>query len=142
MNVRKGTLALTVVLALALAWPQAGFAGERQWAAAGKVLTGVLVASLLAPLLVQPAPAAVYTPPPVYVAPPPAYCAPPPVVYYTPPVYVAPRPVYYVAPPVWRGTVIYYRSGYGGRDCRGGSDWRSRGGSHGPNRSGGNSRHR
>jgi hypothetical protein len=124
MNARRMTVGLTVVLALALAWPRAGFAGERQWATAGKVLTGVFVAGLLAPILVQPAPATVYTPPPVYCAPPPVYYVPPPVYYYAPP------PVY-CAPPVWGRTVFYYSSSRGGGcgPCDvGRPDWRSNGG--------------
>ena len=140
MKRSTGMVSLTLALALAVAWPKAGTAGEKEWATTGKILTGVIVASLFAPFCASPQPAytcppVVYTPPPVYFAPPPMY-APPPVVY-APPVYVAPPPVYVappvmVVPPVWGGAVFYYRSGYGGGDCRGGSDWHSRGGYDGP----------
>ena len=88
-------------------------AGQREWATAGKVLTGVVAGSLLVRAL-EPAPQAVYQAPPpqvVYQQPvviqQPQVVAPPPqVVYVQAPapqtVYVAapPQVVYYAAPPV------------------------------------------
>jgi len=77
-------------------------AGDREWAAAGKVLTGLLAAKVVAQAL-EPAPVVTYSattyyqPAPVVVsAPPPAavyYYQPAPVVVYQPPVYVQPVPV-------------------------------------------------
>ena len=79
-------------------------AGQGEWALAGKVLTGVVAAGVVAHAL-QPAPttAVVYqSAPPVY------YQSPAPVVYQAPPTvvyYSAPAPVYYPAP------VVVYRPG-------------------------------
>jgi hypothetical protein len=114
-------------------------AGDREWATAGKVLTGVMAGSILARAF-EPAPTVVYAPPPVYytqtvVAAPPAPMAtianapvvqaapvvgqpvvqpvyvqqPAPVVVYQQPVYVAPAPVYYYPRPV-----IGFHFGFGG----------------------------
>ena len=106
----------TTVLALGLgAFVPGVRAGDREWAVAGKVLTGLAAASVVARVL-DPAPCAattavVYQQPAVYVAPPPvvyaapvvapAPVAPPAPVYYAPapaPVYYAPAPVVYAAP--------------------------------------------
>ncbi len=109
----KKTILTVATLALVAAGVQNARAGDREWAVAGKVLTGVVAASVithaLAPRPVYsysyapaysyppPAPQIVYQAPPapVYVAPPaPVYVAPPrPVIVYRQPVYVAPAPV-------------------------------------------------
>ena len=122
---KKMILTGTVVLALAGAGLSSARAGDREWATAGKVLTGVAVAGLIvaasdghaqysvnysygAPAYYPPAPPCHYypAPPPVVYCPPPAprvvYC-PPPVVYYAPPVACYPaRPVVYYHPNKWR----------------------------------------
>ena len=100
---KKMILTGTVVLALAGASLQTARAGDREWATAGKVLTGVAIAGLVvaaaggAPCNVNYAYSA------------PAYCPPsaPPCNYYpAPPVYcppaivVQPAPVVYCPPPV------------------------------------------
>ena len=121
MKTRTTPLLLATALGLGAVAPRA-MAGDREWAVAGKVLTGLAAASVVSRIL-DPAPCAgttavVYQQPPVYVvAPPPpvvvapapvappapvAYAAPaPPVVYATPPVVYAAPPVVYAAPPVY-----------------------------------------
>lgn len=121
----KKLVLVAAVVALAAAQVQTAKAGDREWATAGKILTGVAVGAVVAsainanasysvtyssapaycpppaPVIVAPAPV-VYCPPPVVYAPPrvvyapaPAYC-PPPVVVYRAPVYCPPpRVVYY-----------------------------------------------
>lgn len=87
-------------------------AGDREWAVAGKVLTGVVAAGVVArafePVWYAPTTVLVYQPPvyvaaapvdppaPVYYAPAPVYLAPPPVVHYAPPppMVVVPAPYY------------------------------------------------
>lgn len=108
----KTAVLLATVAALSSAVVTPTFAGDREWATAGKVLTGVAVAGVLADafrphcetsVVYAPAPA------PVVVSP---VCAPPSVVYVpTPPVcYTAPTRVVYVPAPV-----IYARPvNYGG----------------------------
>lgn len=109
-NMKTTLIAATVTAALALgALTPEVRAGDREWAVAGKVLTGVVAAGVIAHAL-DPAPCApttavVYAPP-VYVAAPPvvvaAPVAPPAPVYYAP----APAPVYYAPAPA--PTVVYY----------------------------------
>jgi len=85
----KKTLAVLTVLGLTVAGGSRVQAGDREWATAGKILTGVIAGAVLVQAL-QPAP--------VYAAPPPVvYAAPPPVVVVPPPVVMAPAPV--VCPP-------------------------------------------
>lgn len=89
---------ITTVTALAVLTigTEKTFAGDQEWATAGKILTGLViggaVASALQPPPVFHAPAVVYTPPPVVYAP-------QPVVYTRPAVVAAPAPVYIQAPP-------------------------------------------
>lgn len=122
---KKIVLALTT-LALTGATMQTAQAGDREWATAGKILTGVFAGSVLtrafepapvyayptttyvtptvcapAPVYVQPAPVYVQ-PSPVYVSPAPVYVQPAPMVVYPQPVYVRPAPV------------ISFRFGFGG----------------------------
>lgn len=110
---------VVVVAGAMLVGPMAGqaLAGDREWAAAGKVLAGLLVLdAIISP---RHGPAVVYQQP---VYPPPGYC-PPPVVWYRPVVY-RPPVVYY--PPVrrtWRpadrphvpSRPVYRTSSRGGR---------------------------
>lgn len=130
---------LTAVALLSLGTQKAS-AGDREWATAGKILTGLViggaVAKALEPAPVYHAPAVVYTQPqvvytapppppvvatvpapaPVYVQPAPArvYVQPAPVVVYSPP------PVYYVRPaPIYPygyyapRPVVSFRLGFG-----------------------------
>ena len=88
-----------------------GGGGDRGWATAGKILTGVMAADLLFNHLPARSSSSTtyvstttygggYTYSSVsYGAPVPVYVAPPPVYYAPAPVYVAPAPVYYAPPP-------------------------------------------
>ncbi len=110
-------LSLTAV-ALTGALVPAASAGDREWATAGKVLTGLAAVSLFSRVLEAP-PAYAY--PPAAVAPrvvcaPPGYAPPAPVVVYAPPVYVQSEPVvvyqnpgYYYSPPIYVRTESCYR---------------------------------
>ncbi|MSU61554.1 MAG: hypothetical protein EXS31_04015 [Pedosphaera sp.] len=95
-------------------------AGDREWAVAGKVLTGVVAASVISrafePVPVYRAPV-VYAAPArvvVYSSPPISIVQPAPVVIYQQPMYVQPAPVYvvprtvYMAPPL-----VSFRLGFG-----------------------------
>lgn len=125
-----------MVLAVTLALTQTARAGDREWATAGKVLTGVIAGAALVQAL-QPQPTYVYTaPPPVVYAPAPApvvYAPAPPAVVYAPaPVVCAPPPppvVVYSAPVCWRPAPVvsvqfgfghrpHHFRGYGGPGCR------------------------
>jgi len=129
MNTQSTPCLLALALGLGAMAPRT-MAGDREWAVAGKVLTGIAAASVVARIL-DPVPCAgttavVYQQPAVYVvAPPPpipvvvapapvvafapvappapvAYAVPSPtVVYATPPVVYAAPPVLYAAPPVY-----------------------------------------
>jgi hypothetical protein len=110
MKSNKTLIAITAC-AIALAGTRPAQAGDREWAVAGKVLTGVVAGSLLvraldcdrAPaqtVVYAPAPV-VYAPAPVVYAPAPVVSAPaPPPVVYVQPVYVAPAPYGYIHRPV------------------------------------------
>ncbi len=123
----KKVILMLTGLALVSAGVQNASAGDREWATAGKVLTGVFAGSVLFRAM-QPAPVyatTVVEPAPVYYAPTPAPIAPAPtvapapvvgqtqvtvvqpqvvqpqVVYVQPaPVYYAPAPTYYTPAPV------------------------------------------
>jgi hypothetical protein len=120
----KTTISTLVAVAVLGASAHTAFAGDREWATAGKILTGVAVGAVIAkslepvptytyspayypppvvqvqpPVYVQPAP--VYVPPPVYVQSAPVYVRPAPVVVYSQPVYVQPAPVYVRTAPVY-----------------------------------------
>ena len=87
-------------------------AGDREWATAGKILTGVVAGTIIANAI-QPAPAYAYQPPAYYAPPPPPpiYAQPAPVVVYSAPVCVRPAPVVVFAPP---RPVISFSVGFGG----------------------------
>ena len=117
----KKTIAIFGLSALTAATVQTAFAGDREWATVGKVLTGVAAVHVLSHAL-QPAPVyptTVYAaPPPVYlvapapvVPPAPVYLPPAPVVFYPQPVYVAP-PVY-VTPRFYAPPVVSFHFGFG-----------------------------
>ncbi|MEI6356031.1 MAG: hypothetical protein WCP53_02890 [Verrucomicrobiota bacterium] len=89
-------------------------AGDREWSTAGKVLTGVFAAGVIAeafrphcppPVFYAPSPV-MYAPAPVVYAPAPVVYAPAPVVYYAAP---APQVVYVAAPPVCYAPAPFYR---------------------------------
>lgn len=101
---KKLILGMTV-LAVAAAGLQTARAGDREWAVARKVLTGLVVASAITHAVAaeprcttvyyaEPAPR-YYCPPPAprFVYAPPVCYAPAPVVVYRAPVYYAPAPV-------------------------------------------------
>lgn len=101
-------IALMTLAVAGAGLPQAS-AGDREWATAGKILTGVVAASVLAKAL-EPAPCVtttyypvttVVSAPPVSVQPAPVYVQPTPVVVPAPPpVLVRPAPVYVQTVPV------------------------------------------
>ncbi|MEW6302631.1 MAG: hypothetical protein AB1705_04115 [Verrucomicrobiota bacterium] len=111
-------MAATAAALVAAAAPQAQ-AGDREWATAGKVLTGVIAGTIIAKSFeappvytyeatyVAPAPVVVQSAP-VVVQRAPVYVAPPPVVVAQP-VYVAPAPTYYVRP----APVVSFSFGFG-----------------------------
>jgi hypothetical protein len=106
-------------------------AGDREWATAGKILTGLVIGGAVAKALEPPqvyhAPTVVYVaqppvtyvpvqaaPPPVVYVPPPrtVYVQPAPVVVHPAPVYVVrPAPVYYYPPPTVVGVHFSFGSG-------------------------------
>jgi len=94
-NFMKKLIASLAILAVIVGGTQKVSAGEREWATAGKVLTGVVAGAVIARSFE-----------PVTV-----YASPPPVVYTPPPaaICVTPAPVY-VAPPV-----VTFGIGFGGR---------------------------
>lgn len=113
-------------LAIAAAGLQTASAGDRGWATAGKVLTGVVAGSILARAL-EPAPTYVaypaapyYTAPTVVVTSPPppplAYASPGPVVVYQQRAVMMPARVVYVQPApvvyVQTAPLVAYRLGY------------------------------
>lgn len=129
---KKLVLTLTT-LALAGTAVQNVQAGDREWATAGKILTGVFAGSVLTrafepapvytyqtatyvtPTVCAPAPVVVQSVP-VYVHPAPVYVQPAPVWVQPAPVYVQPAPVFVYSQPVYvrPAPVISFRFGYGG----------------------------
>lgn len=105
----RWTATCTALALAALAVQPVAHAGDREWAVAGKVLTGIAAVGVIS-RLVEPAPTVVYQPAPVVyqtvVAPP------PPQVTYVPAAPVAPAaPVYAPAPaPVAPTTAVVYQS--------------------------------
>ncbi len=121
---KKTILTATAIITLAAASLQSARAGDREWATAGKVLTGFVAATVLThAVAAEPSCTTTYTyysaptPPPcapVY-CPPPAppcgytYCPPPPCAYYPAP---APRVVVIRnwSPGSYHGSYVAYRS--------------------------------
>lgn len=103
---KKIILGLTI-LVFAGAHVQIASAGDREWATAGKILTGVAAASIIAHAIdYRPA----YYSTPYYAPPPPVYYTPPPVVYAP-----APREVFCQLPVYFRpAPVISFNFGIGG----------------------------
>lgn len=103
----KKMIVIAVALAFAGAQVQTAKAGDREWATAGKILTGVAIGAVIASAAnahasysVSYSSAPAYCPPPVVFAPPPRVMCAPPVVYVPPRVVCAPPPVVYVPRPV------------------------------------------
>jgi len=92
------TLIVTLATAALLAGgSQRAVAGDREWATAGKILTGVVAGAVIASAI-EPAPAYTYQSATWYAPPPPVYVQPAPVVVYSAPVCVRPAPVIVFAP--------------------------------------------
>jgi hypothetical protein len=107
----KTAIATLTALAIFGGSSQRAFAGDREWATAGKVLTGVVAGSVLLKAL-QPAPVyyqpvtyysvpVVQAPPPVYVQSAPVYVQSAPVVLSAPPIVMSPRIVYAQPAPIY-----------------------------------------
>lgn len=101
----KTTIATLTALSVAALSAQTTSAGDREWATAGKILTGVVAGAIIAKSFEEPpvyhAATVTYAPPPtvVYtVPPPPVLVRPAPVVVYHQPVFVAPAPAVVLAP--------------------------------------------
>ncbi|MFO1487326.1 MAG: hypothetical protein U1F65_02500 [Verrucomicrobiota bacterium] len=117
---KKIILGITI-LAVAAAGVQTAKAGDREWAVAGKVLTGLVIASAINHAIADdhchstvyyqaPAPV-VYCPPPPRVVYAPAYCPPAPRIVYAPA--YCPPPVVYRAPACYEpAPVVVVRPGH------------------------------
>lgn len=117
---KKILLTLTTVALLA-ASARTASAGDREWATAGKILTGVFAGAVLARTF-EPVPTYTYAPavyysPPVVQAPPTVYYQPAPVIVYSQPVYVQQVPVYVRPAPVYyqSSRVVGVHLGFGRR---------------------------
>ena len=113
---KTAIFALTT-LAMAGSSLQTATAGNREWATAGKVLTGVVAAEVVTRAC-EPAPVysyqtTAYYPSPAIVVPQPVYVQPAPVIVYAQPVCVQPVPVYVRPAPV-----VAFRFGFGDRHHR------------------------
>ena len=94
----KTLIATLATVALLAGGTQKAAAGDREWATAGKILTGVVAGAVIASAI-EPAPVYSYQPAAWYVPPPPVYVQLAPVVVYSAPVCVRPAPVVVFAPP-------------------------------------------
>ena len=104
----KKLMATLATVAVIAGGTQTVSAGDREWATAGKILTGVVAGAVIA-RAIEPAPVYAYPTTTVYYAPPrPVYVQPAPVVVYAPPVCIRPVPVYVAAP------VVRFSIGFGG----------------------------
>jgi hypothetical protein len=120
----KKLIAVAAVLAFAGAQIQTAKAGDREWATAGKILTGVAIGAVIAGAVdshasysVTYSTAPAYCPPPQVVYPAPVYYAPPRVIVASP-VVCAPRPVVIYRPPVVCAPPVKYVR-YDRHDSRG-----------------------
>src|SRR2546425_4790599 len=102
----KTLIATLATAALLVGGMQHAAAGDREWATAGKILTGVVAGAVIASAI---EPVYVYPTTPCYYAPPPVYVQPAPVVVYRAPVCVQPAPVVVYSPP----PVVSLRIGFG-----------------------------
>ena len=106
----KNFMATLAVMAVLATGVQTASAGDREWATAGKILTGVAVGAAIA-AAVEPPHVYAYSGP-AYYPPPPAVCVQAaPVVVYPAPICVRPGPVvvYGARPPV-----VSFRLGFAG----------------------------
>ena len=106
----KTLIATLATAALLAGGTQRAAAGDREWATAGKILTGVVAGAVIASAI-EPAPVYTYQSATWYAPPPPVYVQPAPVVLYTAPVCVRPAPVIVFAPP---RPVVSFSIGFGG----------------------------
>jgi hypothetical protein len=111
----KKLIAVAAVLAFAGAQLQTAKAGDREWATAGKILTGVAIGAVIAGAVDSHAGYSVtystgpaYYPAPRVVCPPPVVYVPARVIVAPPPVVYAPRPVVIYHPPVGYGPPAKY----------------------------------
>jgi hypothetical protein len=115
----KPTLTLLLAGALIASAAQRASAGDKEWATAGKVLTGLFAAKVIHDMA-QPRPVVVYQPAPVFVQPaqvvvaqPQILTAPAPVVVQPQQVVIQPQPVVMQPAPVYvqtapAGSTVYY----------------------------------
>jgi hypothetical protein len=108
-NFVKTLIATLMTTALLAGGMQRAAAGDREWATAGKILTGVVAGAVIANAI-QPAPVYTYQPATWYVPPPPVCVQPAPIVVYSAPVFVRPAPVVVFAPQ----PVVSFRVGFSG----------------------------
>jgi hypothetical protein len=92
---------LITIAALSATLASQTFAGDREWATVGKVLTGVAVIHVIDRIVNPPTQVVYVQPQPVVYAQPVVYVQPQPVVYAPPVVYVQPQPVVYARPVVY-----------------------------------------
>ena len=126
----KTFIAVLTATAVLSGGVQKASAGDREWATAGKILTGLAIGGVVARAL-EPPPTVVYAPAPqvvysssapVVTGPAPVYVQPAPVVVYSAPVYYRPAPVVYVGPAYYGpryygyygGPLVSFRFGFGG----------------------------
>ncbi len=107
MKTLIATLAMAAVLA---GGTQRAAAGDREWATARKILTGVVSGAVIANAI-QPTPVYSYESPTWYAPPLVVYAQPAPVVVYSAPVCARPAPVVVYAPP---RPVVTFSVGFGG----------------------------
>ncbi len=105
----KTLIATLATAALLAGGTQRAAAGDREWATAGKILTGVVAGAVIASAI-EPAPAYTYQSATWYAPPPPVYVQPAPVVVYSTPVCLRPAPVIVLAPP---RPVVGFSFGFG-----------------------------
>ena len=100
---------LITIAALSATLASQTFAGDREWATVGKVLTGVAAIHVIGRIVNPPTQVVYVQSQPVVYAQPVVYVQPQPVVYAQPVVYVQPRPVVYVQPHqvVYAQPVVY-----------------------------------
>jgi len=106
----KKLMAIIATLAMVAGATRPVSAGDREWATAGKILTGVVAGTVIASAI-EPAPVYVYPAATWYTPPPQVYVSPAPVVTYPARVCVQPAPVVIYHPPP---PVITFSVGFGG----------------------------